>query len=252
MRLSALVPAAALGLFLAAPAALADDPEDVNIASDLNVAILTAEPDNAAALGLDAGRQFGVRARYDGVPFQGPVPFTFSVDLTDLGAFAMWDVSASFGAGYWIGPVSLGVLGGLGVESGGKAPRTVPLLLTNNLQATAAVNLGDMFRLRVWAKPTWLWARIQGGPGDLAFSELTHTQSLLTIAGKPSDELALGAVLAFTFPRRGPSNQAFNGSHTIWVGAEYRAQLQNKMLGIFLGYGAATGAYNGPPLSNND
>jgi hypothetical protein len=29
------------------------------------------------------------------------------------------------------------------------------------------------------------------------------------------------------------------------VGAEYRSLLRNKMVGFFIGYGAATGTYNG-------
>ncbi len=141
--------------------------------------------------------------------------------------------------------MSLSLLGGAGLERGGKHPLQAPVLFTLNLQATAAVDLGDMLRLRVWGKPTWLTTVIQGNEGDIPYAELADFDPLLTLAGHTSDELNLGAALAITLPGRGPANRLYNGSATFWVGAEYRSLLRNKMVGFFIGYGAATGTYNG-------
>jgi hypothetical protein len=239
MRLS--TPVLVLALGLAAPAAQAGD---TPIASDLNAAFTVATLDNAPALGLEPGPRFGARLRYDGTAFQG-FPFAISTDLAFYGPVDLWESSVSLGLGYWLGPVSLGLLGGVGLERGGKDPLQAPVLFTLNLQATAAVNLGDMLRLRVWAKPTWLSAVVQGNEGDIPVSALEDFDPLLTIAGHRSDELNLGAALALTLPRHGPANHLFNGSATFWAGAEYRSLLRNKMVGFFIGYGAATGAYNG-------
>jgi hypothetical protein len=239
MRLSTTLLVLALGL--AAPVARA---QGTSLASDLNAAFTMATLDNARALGLDSERQFGARLRYDGVAFQG-IPFAVSTDLAFYGPFNLWETSVSLGLGYWLGPVSLGILGGAGIERGGKDPLQAPAFVTLNLQATAAVDIGDKLRLRVWAKPTWLATVIGGNEGDIPASEFDDFDPLLTIAGRSSDELNLGAALALTLPKRGPANQLYNGSATFWLGAEYRSLLRNKMVGFFIGYGAATGTFNG-------
>jgi hypothetical protein len=220
---------------------------EVDIVSDLNAAITLATPDNGPVIGLGEGPLLGGRIRYDGVPWRG-IPYAFSVDLAVYGPFSIWETSFGLGGGYWVGPVGFSLLGGLGLEGGGKSPRKAPPLLTLNLQASAAVDLGDLFRLRVWLKPSWLWTTVQTGSDTVPFSELTRTQPFLTIAGRPSDELNIGAALALTLPRRGPANHLYNGTATFWVGAEYRAIMKNTMVGFFVGYGAASGAYNGDPL----
>lgn len=237
-------PLLVLTLCLAAPAARA---QETSLASDLNAAFTVATPDNPSALGLQPGPLLGGHLRYDGVAFQG-FPFAFSTDLAFYGPFSLWETSVSFGLGYWFGPVSLGLLGGAGLEGGGQEPLQSPALFTLNLQATAAVDLGDMLRLRVWAKPTWLTAVLQGNEGDIPYSALADFDPLLNIAGHTSDELSLGAALALTLPHRGPANHLYNGSATFWVGAQYRSMLRNRMVGVFIGYGAATGTYNGSPL----
>jgi hypothetical protein len=235
----------AWGLVLASPVALADD--ETHIVTDLNVGLTAATPDNPDVLGLEPGLKLGGRLRVDGVPFQG-FPFAFSADLAGYGPLSLWEASTSFGTGYWFGFAGLSLLGGIGLESGGESPRKAPVLLTLNLQATAAMDLGDIFRLRVWVKPTWLATSIQSDSGTAPFEDFTGTHPLLTLAGRTSDELNVGAALALTLPKHGPANHLFNGSATFWVGTEYRAALRNKMVGIFIGYGAATGAYNGSPL----
>jgi hypothetical protein len=232
-------------VLLASPVALADD--ETNIVSDLNAAFTVATPDNPDVLGLEPGLKLGGRLRFDGVPFQG-FPFAFSLDLAGYGPLSLWEASTSFGTGYWFGFAGFSLLGGVGLEAGGESPRKAPVFLTLNLQATAAVDLGDMFRLRMWVKPTWLATSIQSDEGTAPVADFTGTHPLLTIAGRTSDELNVGAALAFTLPKRGPANHLYNGSATFWVGTEYRAALRNKMVGIFVGYGAATGAYNGAPL----
>lgn len=239
MRL--VTPLLVLALGLAAPVARA---ADTALASDLNAAFTMATLDNARALGLDSERQFGARLRYDGAAFQG-IPFAFSSDLAFYGPFNLWETSVSFGLGYWLGPVNLSLMAGAGIERGGKEPFQAPAFFTLNLQSTAAVDLGQNLRLRVWAKPTWLASVIEGNEGDIPSSEFSDFDPLLTIAGRTSDELNLGAALAVTIPKRGSANQFFNGSATFWIGAEYRSLLRNKMVGFFIGYGAATGAYNG-------
>jgi hypothetical protein len=242
MRLS--TPLLVLVLGLVAPAARA---EETSLASDLNAALTVATPDNASALGLRPGTMLGGLLRYDGVAFQG-LPFAFSSELAFYGPFSLFETSLSLGCGYWLGPVSFSLLGGAGVESGGQEPLETPALFTLHLQATAAVDLGDMLRLRVWAKPTWLASVIQGSENAIPYSALVDFDPLLNIAGHTSDELNLGAALALTLPRRGPANHLYNGSATFWVGVQYRSMLLNRMVGVFIGYGAATGTYNGSPL----
>jgi hypothetical protein len=237
----------ALAVLLLVPLAASAESSEVDLVSDLNAAISVGTLDNGAVIGLGDGPLIGARIRYDGVPFRG-IPYAFSVDLAFYGPLALWETSFGLGAGYWFGPVGFSLLGGLGLESGGNSPRKAPALLTLNLQASAAVDLGESLRLRVWLKPSWLWATVQTGEGHVPFSELTHTQPFLTIAGRPSDELNVGAALGLTLPRHGPANHLYNGTATFWLGAEYRALLKNRMIGFFIGYGGASGAYNGDPL----
>jgi hypothetical protein len=224
--------------------ALSRASDSVDLVSDLDASVVLVNPDNPAALGLDPGPQVGLRIRYDGAPYRG-IPYAFAVDLVEYGWFTPWDFSASLGAGYWFGPVSVSLLGGLGLEAGGKPPHRAPLLLTTHLRVSTAVDLGDMFRLRAWLKPTWLVSKLQSEQGDAPFSDFTHTQPFLPLAGRPSDELDVGAALAITLPKRGPSNQLYNGSLTFWVGTEYRAALKNRMIGFFVGFGAATAPTDG-------
>jgi hypothetical protein len=233
-----------LALVLATPDARA---EELSVLSDLNAALTVTRLDNAPGLGLEPGPRLGGRLRYDCVAFQG-FPLAFSSDLSLHGPTSLWEHSLSLGLGYWLGPVGFGLMGGAGLQGGGQEPLEAPAFFTLNLQATAAVDLGDMLRLRVWAKPIWLAAVVPGNEGDIPSAEFADFEPLLTLAGHTSDELHLGVALALTLPRHGPANHLYNGSATFWVGAESRSMLRNRMVGFFIGYGAATGAYNGSPL----
>ncbi|KFA94007.1 hypothetical protein [Archangium violaceum] len=238
------MPLLVLLLLVAAPTARAGE---LALLSDLNAALAVTRLDDAAGLGLEPGPRLGGRLRYDCVAFQG-FPLAFSSDLALYGPTDLWEHSLGLGLGYWLGPVGFGLLGGAGLQGGGRKPLASPAFFTLNLQATAAMNLGDMLRLRVWARPIWLATVLQGREGSRPAEHFANFQPLLTLAGHSSDELALGMALALTLPRHGPANHLYNGSATFWVGAESRSMLRNRMVSVFIGYGAATGAYNGSPL----